>query len=87
MSEFGGDVVMGCRFQPVPSNPDSVSKVTWHWILSNSVREVYRMERGQEKLSNQDPDFKGRVTLLTDELRNGWAKLQVISGSDVLRFT
>lgn len=81
-SEFGGDVVMKCRFQPVPSDTLTGLKVTWHWMKSNSVRKVYVMDDGKEHLSSQDPDFQGRVKLLTEELQKGWAELQVITGSD-----
>lgn len=80
-SELGGDVVMGCRFQPKPSNPDTDLKVTWHWITSASALEVYQMNKGQEHSISQE--FQGRVKLLMEELKEGWAKLQVITGSDV----
>ncbi|XP_076613405.1 butyrophilin subfamily 2 member A2-like isoform X2 [Chaetodon auriga] len=79
-SEFGGDVVMGCRFQPKPSNPDDHLKVRWHWITSTlfrEFREVYRMDNGVEQLATQSPDYQGRARLLTEELEEGWAKLQI----------
>ncbi|KAM7393016.1 hypothetical protein PAMA_007910 [Pampus argenteus] len=76
-SEFGGDIAMRCRFQPVPSNILTGLKVTWHWITSHSAREVYMMDNGKENLSSQDPDFHGRVKVLTEELKNGQAVLQV----------
>lgn len=78
MSEFGGDVVMACRFQPVPSQPRGL-KVTWHWLTSTAAREVYLLDNGQEQLASQDPGFRGRVTLLREELDAGWVKLQVIT--------
>ncbi|KAM7369101.1 hypothetical protein PAMP_013398 [Pampus punctatissimus] len=76
-SEIGGDVAMRCRFQPVPSNILTGLKITWHWITSHSAREVYMMDYGKENLSSWDPDFHGRVKLLTEELKKGWAVLQV----------
>lgn len=76
-SEFGGDVVMGCRFQPKLSNPDANLKVTWHRIIPNFDREVYWLENGKEKLVSQHPDYRGRVQLLTQELKDGWAKLEI----------
>uniref|UniRef100_A0A3Q4BZR1 Ig-like domain-containing protein n=1 Tax=Mola mola TaxID=94237 RepID=A0A3Q4BZR1_MOLML len=76
-SEFGGDVVMGCRFQPKLSNPQDPLKVTWHWISGTSSREVYRMDDRMEVSASQDPAYRGRVTLLTEELKDGWAKLKV----------
>ncbi len=86
-SEFGGDVVMGCRFQPILSNPKESLKVTWHWITSNVNREVYSMYNSVEQLESQHPDYQGRVTLLTDALKEGWAKLQVSTANEMLRFT
>ncbi|XP_078126919.1 butyrophilin-like protein 1 isoform X1 [Sander vitreus] len=77
VSKFGEDVVMGCRFQPKLSNYHADLKVTWHWIHTNLVREVYRMDNWKENLAFRDPDYRGRVRLLTEELQKGWAKLQV----------
>ncbi|XP_068561914.1 programmed cell death 1 ligand 2-like [Cebidichthys violaceus] len=74
-SKFGEDVVMGCRFQPKLSNALADLKVTWHWTSSKSVREVYRMDNGKEHLASRD--YQGRVRLLTEELQEGWAKLQI----------
>ncbi|XP_075945931.1 programmed cell death 1 ligand 1-like [Anarhichas minor] len=74
-STFGGDVVMGCRFQPKFSNPRADLKVTWHWTHLTSVREVYRMDNWEEHLGSQD--YQGRVRLLTEELQEGWARLQI----------
>lgn len=87
VSKFGEDVVMGCRFQPKLSNSNADLKVTWHWIHTNLVRDVYRMDNWKENLASRDPDYQGRVRLLTEELQKGWAKLQVNTGSDVFRFT
>lgn len=76
-SEFGGDVVMGCRFQPKLSNPLEYLKVTWHWITATSSREVYRKDNSPESLASQHPDYQGRVTFFTEELQEGWAKIKV----------
>uniref|UniRef100_UPI0037E86C46 programmed cell death 1 ligand 1-like n=1 Tax=Semicossyphus pulcher TaxID=241346 RepID=UPI0037E86C46 len=76
-SEFGGDVVMGCRFKPKLSDPRADLKVTWNRIPSASGRHVLWMDNGKEHFESQDPDFQGRVKLLTDELKDGWAKLQI----------
>ncbi|KAM3599266.1 uncharacterized protein V6R79_002818 [Siganus canaliculatus] len=75
-SEFGEDVVMGCKFRPKPSNPNDPLRVTWHWI-SGTAREVYQMDNGVESLSTQDPDYRGRVKLLTEGLKDGLVRLQV----------
>lgn len=76
-SEFRGDVVMGCRFQPKLSNPLDYLKVTWHWIAATSSREVYRKDNSPESLASQHPDYQGRVTFFTEELQEGWAKIKV----------
>ncbi|XP_061555447.1 programmed cell death 1 ligand 1-like isoform X2 [Phycodurus eques] len=51
--------------------------VSWHWISPARSREVYRMDRGQEQASFRHPDFRGRARLLTEQIKDGWAKLQV----------
>lgn len=72
---------MGCRFQPKLSDPVDDLKVTWHWIAATSTREVFRMEDMKDHLESQDPDYRGRVTLLNEELNEGWAKLKVNTAS------
>ncbi|XP_057675569.1 programmed cell death 1 ligand 1-like [Corythoichthys intestinalis] len=77
-AELGGDVIMGCRFQPLSQHPNEDLMISWwHSISSAQFRQVYRMSRGQEQVSLQHPDFIGRARLLTQEIKNGWAKLQV----------
>ncbi|XP_071322563.1 uncharacterized protein [Trachinotus anak] len=74
-SEFGGNAVMGCRFQPKPSDLTADLKVTWHWKNSVATREVYQRINGQDHWPSQE--YQGRVKLLTEELKKGWAKLQI----------
>lgn len=81
-SEVGRDVMMKCRFNPVPSNVHTGLKVNWFWTMPGPVKKVYMMDNGQENLNAQDVDFQGRVKLKTEELKNGWAVLQVITSSD-----
>ncbi|TWW65981.1 T-lymphocyte activation antigen CD80 [Takifugu flavidus] len=78
-SEFGGDVVLGCRFglQPGLSVSASNLTVTWYWISSYSSREVYQLDNWVEQLAHQDPVYLGRATLLKEELKNNWAKLKI----------
>ncbi|XP_061555448.1 programmed cell death 1 ligand 1-like isoform X3 [Phycodurus eques] len=76
-TELGGDVVMGCRFFPLSQHPYEDLTVSWHWISPARSREVYRMDRGQEQASFRHPDFRGRARLLTEQIKDGWAKLQV----------
>ncbi|KAM4528083.1 uncharacterized protein PAE49_000042 isoform 2-T2 [Odontesthes bonariensis] len=74
-SEFGGNVVMGCRFSLKPSRPNSDLKVTWHWTTAAPFQEVIRIDNGAEHSTSQK--YQGRVRLLTDELKDGWAKLEM----------
>lgn len=76
-SEFGGEVVLGCRFQPSLSGSASNLKVTWNWISSSSSREVFRLDNWVEQPESQDPVYRGRATLLREELESNWAKLKV----------
>ncbi|XP_029299885.1 CD276 antigen [Cottoperca gobio] len=76
-SKLGEDVVMSCRFRPKLSHPLAYLKVTWHWFTYTLVRDVYRMDNWKEDLASQDPDYQGRVRLLTEQLQEGWSKLQI----------
>ncbi|XP_030005069.1 butyrophilin subfamily 1 member A1 [Sphaeramia orbicularis] len=77
-SEYGGDVVMGCKFQPIPSNSHSGMTVSWDRVSSSPMtRVVYQIKDGVEHLESQDPAYQGRASLLTDGLEKGWAKLKV----------
>ncbi|KAK5620189.1 hypothetical protein CRENBAI_000686, partial [Crenichthys baileyi] len=75
LSEYGGNVVMGCRFSSEPGNTHRDLKVIWHLMVTNQYQEVIRIENNLEDIAS--PKYQGRVKLLTDELRNGWAKLQI----------
>ncbi|KAM9516753.1 programmed cell death 1 ligand 1-like isoform 4-T6 [Salvelinus alpinus] len=66
---------MGCRFQPGGQGPNL--SVIWHRIWPPPVVEVYRLENRQEDLTSQNPQYRGRVRLVTEEMTNGWAKLEV----------
>ena len=81
-SEFGGNVVMGCRFSLKPARPNSDLKVTWHWTTDAPYQEVIRIDNGAEHSASQK--YQGRVRLLTNELKDGWAKLQVITSSHTM---
>ncbi|XP_034565672.1 uncharacterized protein si:ch211-241b2.5 [Notolabrus celidotus] len=76
-SEFGGNVELGCSFQPKLSSPHADLKVTWNRIPSASAGHIYWMDNGKELTDSQDPDYRGRVKLLKEELNNGLAKLQI----------
>uniref|UniRef100_A0A3B5L6T6 Ig-like domain-containing protein n=1 Tax=Xiphophorus couchianus TaxID=32473 RepID=A0A3B5L6T6_9TELE len=74
-SEYGGNVVMGCRFSSKPANSQNDLKVIWHWMDGSPDQEVIRLVGNLE--SSSSSKFKGRVKLLTDELKNSWAKIQI----------
>ncbi|XP_020563390.1 programmed cell death 1 ligand 2 [Oryzias latipes] len=74
-SEFGGEVVMGCRFSKKATQPNSDLKVTWHWTSSGLHQELIRLDNTADY--SVPPKYQGRVKLLTEELKNGWAKLQL----------
>ncbi|TKS84555.1 Programmed cell death 1 ligand 1 [Collichthys lucidus] len=78
-SEFGEDVVMGCRFQPTLLKPNDDLEVNWHWLDPGKTNPqlVYGMLNKVEQLPSLDSKYRGRVRLLTDELKDGWAKLQI----------
>lgn len=73
---------MGCRFSKKATQPNSDLKVTWHWTSSGLHQELIRLDNTADY--SVPPKYQGRVKLLTEELKNGWAKLQVIIYSDVI---
>lgn len=75
LSKYGGDVVMGCRFSSNPANPQHDLKVIWQWMDAKPSEEVIRLGHNLE--NSTSPKYQGRVKLLTDELKNGWAKLKI----------
>lgn len=75
-SEYGGSVVMGCKFYPKPSHPQNDLKVTWHWTAASPYQEVIRIDKAVEHSTSQK--YQSRVKFLTDELKDGWAKIQVL---------
>lgn len=76
-AEFGADVVLACRFQPRPSNPQQNLEVQWHWVAPGPSREVYRLEGQAEQTESQSPHYQGRATLLREHLEDGWIKLKI----------
>nr|XP_057913825.1 programmed cell death 1 ligand 2-like isoform X2 [Doryrhamphus excisus] len=76
-AELGDDVVIGCHFFPLPADPHQDVMVSWYQMAGASVREVYRIDNGVEQVGTQHPDFRGRARLLTEDIKDGWARLQV----------
>ncbi|XP_037835228.1 programmed cell death 1 ligand 1 isoform X2 [Kryptolebias marmoratus] len=75
ISEYGGDVTMGCKFHPKPSHPQHDLKVTWHWTAASPYQDVIGVENAVEQAGSQK--YQGRVKLLADELKDGWAKIRL----------
>lgn len=71
---------MGCRFSSKPANPQHDLKVIWYWMDSKPSEEVIRL--GDNLVNSVSPKYQGRVKLLADELKNGWAKLKVFAGTE-----
>ncbi|KAH0628311.1 hypothetical protein JD844_009267 [Phrynosoma platyrhinos] len=77
--EHGGNVTMGCRFPARdPFNLTTLS-VLWQKKASegHEVKEVYKLSKGQENLRQQHTDYRGRVTLLPEELKMGHSMLHI----------
>ncbi|XP_068508882.1 programmed cell death 1 ligand 1 isoform X2 [Syngnathus scovelli] len=76
-AQMGGEVLMGCHFYPLSPHPYEDLMVAWYWRSRDLPRLVSRLESGLEEDSSQHPDFKGRARLLTEEIKDGRAILQV----------
>lgn len=70
---------MGCSF-PVVSQLSLVHlNILWSRKQSETqkAKEVYKLHKGQENLTLQDKDYRGRVTLLQEELQMGHSVLYI----------
>ncbi|XP_061148756.1 programmed cell death 1 ligand 2-like isoform X3 [Syngnathus typhle] len=74
---MGGEVLMGCHFYPLSPHPYEDLIVAWSWRFRASIHLVSFLESGLELDSSQHPDFKGRARLLTEEIKDGRAVLQL----------
>ncbi|CAN9504946.1 unnamed protein product [Ophioblennius macclurei] len=74
-SLLGEKVEMGCRFSHQPSQRHNNLKVTWQLIQSGPSVDVVRLDNGVEHADS--PKFNGRVKILTEELNDGVARLQI----------
>ncbi|XP_062984620.1 programmed cell death 1 ligand 1-like [Elgaria multicarinata webbii] len=78
-AELGDDVIMGCRFRA--SEPLNLTRlsVLWQARLSreDAAKEVYKLTKGQEDLTQQHRDFRGRATVLQAELKMGCSMLRL----------
>lgn len=62
---------MGCSFRPIPSNNVSDLKVRWY-LEGSKPLDVYVTEKNVVS-----EEYQGRAVLLTKELKEGRARLQV----------
>ncbi|XP_037122526.1 programmed cell death 1 ligand 2-like isoform X4 [Syngnathus acus] len=76
-AQMGGEVLMGCHFSPLSPHPYEDLMVAWYLSSRAPSRLVSRLESGLEQDSSQHPDFKGRARLLTEEIKDGRAILQL----------
>ncbi|KAM9793378.1 programmed cell death 1 ligand 1-like isoform 2-T3 [Syngnathus typhle] len=76
-AQMGGEVLMGCHFYPLSPHPYEDLIVAWYWRFRASIHLVSFLESGLEQDSSQHPDFKGRARLLTEEIKDGRAVLQL----------
>uniref|UniRef100_A0A8C8SSG8 Programmed cell death 1 ligand 2 n=1 Tax=Pelusios castaneus TaxID=367368 RepID=A0A8C8SSG8_9SAUR len=81
IAEYGSNVTMECRF-PVDGqfNLKDLS-VSWEQqgLTEQKPKEVYTLHKGEEVLKFQHIDYRGRATLLHDELKLGYSVLQITS--------
>ncbi|XP_061485342.1 programmed cell death 1 ligand 1 isoform X2 [Rhineura floridana] len=76
-ANHGSDVIMGCCF-PVHSPLDLTSlSVSWQRKLSELDKEVYKLNKGQEDLTQQDSAYRGRAAVLHEELKKGHSLLHI----------
>ncbi|XP_062868151.1 golgin subfamily A member 6-like protein 25 [Trichomycterus rosablanca] len=74
-AELHGTVRMACRFSPVQSA--SQISVIWRRIEPSPPVNVHQLQSGREKLDSVDERFRHRARLLTDELNNLRAVLEL----------
>uniref|UniRef100_A0A8D0LB91 Programmed cell death 1 ligand 2 n=1 Tax=Sphenodon punctatus TaxID=8508 RepID=A0A8D0LB91_SPHPU len=81
IAEHGSNVTMGCRF-PACSHPDFADlNIFWEQKspMNQKAKEVYKLHKGEEDLKTQHNDYRGRATLLHDQLKLGQSVLQIIN--------
>ncbi|XP_070592367.1 programmed cell death 1 ligand 1 isoform X2 [Erythrolamprus reginae] len=76
-AEYGSNVTIGCRF-PIDNSLNLTQlNILWQQKLADEAKEVYKLQNGREDLSEQHQHFKGRATLLYEELKRGQAMLRI----------
>ncbi|XP_075135098.1 programmed cell death 1 ligand 1-like [Leptodactylus fuscus] len=78
-AQYGDTVEMICNF-PVPKEDDLRKlKVSWKHVQINQAeaRQVTIFSNGREDVLNQEKTYKGRASLVIQELKNGAAILNI----------
>lgn len=78
--EYRSNVILRCRF-PVDSQLNfKMLSILWKKTSpKEEEKEIYKLHQGQEDLTQQDPDYRGRATLLHEELQMGHSALSITS--------
>ncbi|XP_048360764.1 programmed cell death 1 ligand 1-like [Sphaerodactylus townsendi] len=76
--EYQSNVTLRCCF-PVNSQLDfKMLSILWKRTSPRQEeKEIYKLHKGQEDLTLQDPDYRGRATLLHEELQMGCSALSI----------
>ncbi|XP_029469602.1 programmed cell death 1 ligand 1 isoform X2 [Rhinatrema bivittatum] len=79
VAHYGSTVNMTCMFPVAGGINMKDLKVYWHhkYSLQAMEKEIYLLDGGKENLNMQDAGYRGRATLLKDELYRGHAVLQI----------
>ncbi|XP_029469705.1 programmed cell death 1 ligand 2 isoform X2 [Rhinatrema bivittatum] len=79
VAHYGSTVNMTCMFPVAGGINMKDLKVYWHHKSSSQAmeKEIYLLDGGKENLNMQDAGYRGRATLLKDELYRGHAVLQI----------
>ncbi|XP_030049657.1 programmed cell death 1 ligand 2 isoform X2 [Microcaecilia unicolor] len=77
--QYDSTVNMTCTFPVAGGLRMKDLKVYWHQISSSQMveKEIYAVDSGKENLTLQDVSYRGRATLLKDELYKGQAVLEI----------
>ncbi|XP_063770053.1 programmed cell death 1 ligand 1-like [Pseudophryne corroboree] len=78
-ARYGDRVQMTCKFPLSKKEDINELKVSWQYVSPKQSlpRQVIMFKNGKEDLLTQESTYKGRATLLLEELNNGQAILQI----------
>ncbi|XP_075065338.1 programmed cell death 1 ligand 1-like isoform X2 [Mixophyes fleayi] len=78
-AKYGDRVQMTCHFPLTKDEDINELKVSWQCMnpQQSLPRQVIMFKNGKEDLLNQESTYRGRATLLMEELKKGEAVLQI----------